>query len=474
MLAVRLRAAASARRHARDVSTTIAPVTAEELRARDPSLVIPAPVVSVVRNRRGTFNLERHLRESLGMSMDVPRNERVLAIAQQLFKKGHKWTDAAASVSHQPPNERLMPEVAFIGRRRSGKSRMIRCLLGTRNVTRYPSLAGQHKNVMNFYSVGRGCMRIIDTPGWGWVQDSEAVQRKWQNAVLALLQHRPMLKRIYLFADPRSTGFTERDATMLEWLTMNAAPVTLVVSKADKWLTGVMNRDRKNLSMEENYQSLLRAIRAMKDSLDLPAARDVPVLITSAKMAQGIGEMIYDITSHACRDLADSDLYLEDVGRGMALGPAESSETAVVPAETHDTGAVLSPCSFLPPLQCPEGFFYDPTVNRSIGDTKLILRTQPRKDGGALAMKPDWQAMSADHPLKGTQLLRRYFPTLAEDYMRRNHAALNPTVKAEVEQKFGFKVPKEVADKFLTPDEKEVRRQRALAALRSGKPMADL
>eukprot|EP01062_Namystynia_karyoxenos_P059748 TRINITY_DN51170_c0_g1_i1.p1 TRINITY_DN51170_c0_g1~~TRINITY_DN51170_c0_g1_i1.p1 ORF type:complete len:539 (+),score=143.94 TRINITY_DN51170_c0_g1_i1:70-1617(+) len=481
-----------------------AAAAAAELLRRDSSLLLPGPApppeedpplgprVGVGRRR---FRAEYYLRELAGQHQQLPRDERLLRLAAQVWRRRRLWVGSAGSVDYFPLQDPHTPEVAFIGRRLVGKTSMLRRMLGS-NAVKSAEMPTA-KCLMNFFHVGES-FRLIDTPGAGWTKATQAEQGRWQNAVLALARRRPGLRRVYLFADPRPSGFAQRDTQMLEWLLLHRVAVTLIVSRTDWFLRPGAVHKLAGKSPEDCHQELLLLIDQMKHRLDLPGAAELPVLITSARGCQGVGDLMFDIVAHCASDLPDEDLYIDafrgrtalarqqerrapraavasGAGGDAAVAAAEGAGDALLLTDQEEGGALqgasaggitLSPCRFLPPVECPEGFFFEKSF---AAGGRLGGRVRPRRDSTEVAtMTEAEEAATEGHPLRGTRMLRKYFPALADDYLRRNHADLKPTAKAEAEQYFGMPLPSELREKYLTPDEREARRQQELRRVRAG------
>eukprot|EP01059_Diplonema_ambulator_P006807 TRINITY_DN16404_c0_g1_i1.p1 TRINITY_DN16404_c0_g1~~TRINITY_DN16404_c0_g1_i1.p1 ORF type:complete len:395 (+),score=80.61 TRINITY_DN16404_c0_g1_i1:106-1185(+) len=348
------------------------------------------------------------------------------------------WEDAAANVAFQVEGWNDLPEVAFISRSFTGKSYLLRKLFSPRLKIAQISSEPGNKNQMNFYRIADS-LRLIETPGFGYTAETLKVQQQWQAATLALYKTRPNMKHLYLLVNPKFRGITERDRSMVEFLNMYKIPFTIVVTRADRILDGRLVKELREMEQEERYEVLLKYINEMKKAADAP---DVPVIVTSAAKGEGLGQLIYDIVARAFADVPTKSLYMENVTQRRAPTPQP-------PTAPDDFTSLITQTTWLPPAGLPSGFFYAPTTD--------IAKKLPKREGSSLAMltPEDEAARDEDHPLKGNPLLVKYFPTLAETYLRKNHASLNPLVKPKAERYFGMPLPTELHMKYSTPEEKE-------------------
>eukprot|EP00756_Hemistasia_phaeocysticola_P025715 Hpha_TRINITY_DN16018_c3_g6::TRINITY_DN16018_c3_g6_i1::g.118210::m.118210 len=430
---------------------------------RHPWLQLPSGGLRGV-GRRQRWDAVHSLRQLTGGVDLQGRDERLIRLTHQIWRGRRQWLDSASRVDYLPKSDAVIPEVALIGRRMVGKTTLLSRTVGERHVRG----GAKDAEVMNFYSVN-DCIRVIDTPGMGWARAGAGEQARWQNAVVAMVHRRPQLRRLYLLADLRVKGFTERDRSMLECLLHLRAPVTLVVSMADKFCRESEFRGQTT-DTEESQERLLHEIHKLRESLEVGGARELPVMVLAALRSQGVAEWMYDVVANCYSHLPSRRLELElvrgdlRIARGErkgALGAPPASAGVLMPSESDL--AVLSECKYLPPMDCPEGVLRDPTLGT---DRKF----PPVGDRGAVAMMGEEEEaeMVNVHPLHGTEVLRKYFPALADDWLRRNHAGLNPTAKVEAERYFGLRLPGGLREKYMTPDEREARRRRELERLKQG------
>eukprot|EP00754_Rhynchopus_humris_P050776 Rhum_TRINITY_DN9147_c0_g1::Rhum_TRINITY_DN9147_c0_g1_i1::g.31840::m.31840 len=386
-------------------------------------------------------------------------------LAQQLWGRTSRYEveheGCACNVAFEPVGHTL-PEVAFVGKRDVGKSHILRQILSPQGVriAKESSQPG-NQSMINFYRVANS-FRIVDTPGMGYTRESMAVQHRWQNAVKALAVLRPQLRHVYLLVEAKYKGVCERDACMAEFLQMNKIPFTIVMTRTDKIIGERAEQHQRlvHMSREERYSLLTQNIKKMQEETD---TQHIPVILTAAmEGGKGLGALMYDITSRVTSHLPDSQLSLRHIERSLAhikrIAPTEASnrehgEWALTesdnPEVTVDCDAshlITTQTEFLPPEDYRQAFFLDAGLQaRPTGERSSVKMLTEREE----AMQND-----AYHPLIGTGVLKKYFPTLAEDYLHKNHAEYDPSVKPKAEKYFGMPLPVDLRMKYATPEEK--------------------
>eukprot|EP01064_Diplonema_japonicum_P006812 TRINITY_DN14639_c0_g1_i1.p1 TRINITY_DN14639_c0_g1~~TRINITY_DN14639_c0_g1_i1.p1 ORF type:complete len:441 (+),score=70.05 TRINITY_DN14639_c0_g1_i1:140-1462(+) len=390
------------------------------------------------------FNARKELAKIRGELKIKSRGEMLVNLAEVIWGtcSTASWEDSAANVTHEIKGWESLPEIAIIGTSFTGKSTLLRELFAPRkHISDKSSLPG-NKSQINFFRVANS-LRLLETPGYGYTAETLKVQHQWQNAVLCMVKTRVNLKHIYLLCNIKPKGFTERDRSMIEFLTLHGVNFTIVVTRADRFLSGFHNNGLLAMSAEERYEKMLKFVHDLKREANADKAS---VIITSAKDGQGLGHLMYDFTARAFDTTPTEELFIENV--------TQTRRQEVVEHEGGEGGednftSLIKPSTWLPPAHLPEGFFYS--------HAHAVAQRVPKRESTAIAMlTPEDEAASDNyHPLKGNPLLKRYFPTLAEIYLRQNHADLNPTVKPKAEEYFGMPLPTKLHMKYSTPEEKE-------------------
>ncbi len=130
----------------------------------------------------------------------------------------------------QAPPEAL-PEIAVAGRSNVGKSSLLNRLLNRRNLAKTSNSPGKTR-ALNYYQVGRG-FYLVDLPGYGYAQRSQAERSRWAELVDGYLTDREALKGIVHILDARHDP-TSQDLEMLRWLLGFRKPFLVVATKTDK------------------------------------------------------------------------------------------------------------------------------------------------------------------------------------------------------------------------------------------------
>ncbi|KAJ9463825.1 putative GTP-binding protein EngB [Diplonema papillatum] len=411
---------------------------------------VPSPVIrpyqpvtnppSIKRGRavRTRFCARKELLALRGRESAKSRNLRLLDLAAQVFSGTNArkvtWEAAAANVAYRP-SEVLLPEFAIVGKRNCGKTSLLKLLLAPSYVHLEKSSAPGNHQMINFFNVNH-TLRLVETPGYGFTRETLKTQHRWQNAVMSLVMSRPSLRHIYLLTDVKPSGFTERDKSMVEYLAAQKLSFTQVVTCADVFHSPRFSEKLKQLDDEERHAKFLEILQAFKHET---ASEHVPTIVTSAQMAQGIGELMYDMVARATAEVPDEKLHMEDV---------QAPSAVIAPSTTTQ----ITETQWLPPAEVPQGFFFDNSLSLS--------RKVPKNEKVRLAMMTEEEeAADAPHPLAGTPEMERFFHTLAEDFLQRNHAHVNPSVKPRAEAYFGMPLPTQLKMKYATPEEKDKWRQ---------------
>lgn len=139
------------------------------------------------------------------------------------------------------------PEVAFLGRSNVGKSSLINCLLGRKNLARTSSTPGKTRGI--FFYLVNGSFYLVDLPGYGYASVSKSVRRNWVMLIEGYLQTRRMLCGCVHLIDARHPP-TEDDLLMKQWLNYYRVPQLTVATKADKLSRGALTSRLKMLHGE--------------------------------------------------------------------------------------------------------------------------------------------------------------------------------------------------------------------------------
>ena len=132
------------------------------------------------------------------------------------------------------------PEVAIAGRSNVGKSTLLNRMAARKALARVSKTPGRTRGLVLFdlelrlHATGtRQRLRLVDLPGYGYAQVSQAERRAWQTLVEGYVQQPRPLGLVLVLVDARRELAAE-EMQLLEWLTSLNIPRHLVVTKADK------------------------------------------------------------------------------------------------------------------------------------------------------------------------------------------------------------------------------------------------
>jgi GTP-binding protein len=133
--------------------------------------------------------------------------------------------------SHRNLPEPDLPEIAFAGRSNVGKSSLINCLVGRRNLVKTSARPGKTQS-LNFFLVD-GRLRLVDLPGYGFARVSHETRSSWQNLIAGYLERRVNLACVVVIIDLRHE-LKEQDRALVDWLRHQGRSFMVVYTKADK------------------------------------------------------------------------------------------------------------------------------------------------------------------------------------------------------------------------------------------------
>lgn len=128
-------------------------------------------------------------------------------------------------------------EITFVGRSNVGKSSLVCALTRNRKLAIVSKTPGRTRAI-NVFEVKRGRW-IVDLPGYGFAVGPKKERDYWPAMIGRFLTHRPDLARVYVLIDAER-GPGEIDFAVIDWLTKNAKPFRVVMTKVDR-----LNRSRQ-------------------------------------------------------------------------------------------------------------------------------------------------------------------------------------------------------------------------------------
>ncbi len=141
---------------------------------------------------------------------------------------------ASAALASQFPQDNGF-EVAFAGRSNSGKSSAINTLCQQRGLAHTSKSPGRTR-LINFFALDTE-RRLVDLPGYGYAEVSEAQRQHWRELIGEYLRRRRSLRGIVLMMDVRHP-LTEVDQLLLGWNKAHQTQTHILLTKADKLSRG--------------------------------------------------------------------------------------------------------------------------------------------------------------------------------------------------------------------------------------------
>ncbi len=162
------------------------------------------------------------------------------------------------------------PCVVFSGKSNVGKSSVINCLLGRKNLARVGSAPGKTTNV-NYFLVANKVW-FVDLPGYGYAKVPQSERERWGRLLEDFFAEPDRITMGVQIVDGRHKP-TELDCMMNELFESCGCPRVVVANKLDKL---------KKSEIEPNL-ALIRSTLALED--------DVPLMFFSAEKRTGRDEL---------------------------------------------------------------------------------------------------------------------------------------------------------------------------------------
>ena len=122
-------------------------------------------------------------------------------------------------------------QIAFAGRSNVGKSSMINCLLGKKNLARISSSPGKTRSI-NFLLINSR-FYFVDLPGYGYAKISKTEKQRWKLLTESYLVDNHNLKALIHIIDSR-IGLTTLDKEMIAFTAQIQLNAIIVATKVDK------------------------------------------------------------------------------------------------------------------------------------------------------------------------------------------------------------------------------------------------
>jgi GTP-binding protein len=135
-------------------------------------------------------------------------------------------------------------EIALAGRSNVGKSTLLNRLAGRKGLARTSKTPGRTRGLvmfsLRFRRGGNAAtdapvdeLRLIDLPGYGYAQVSQAERRSWQPLIEGYTRTRRALALFVILIDARR-GIEDEERQLYEWLGTENVPAQIVFTKVDK------------------------------------------------------------------------------------------------------------------------------------------------------------------------------------------------------------------------------------------------
>lgn len=180
--------------------------------------------------------------------------------------------------SQLPKSDRA--EVAFAGRSNVGKSSLINKLVERKALARVSAVPGKTATI-NFYRVDG--INFADLPGYGYAKVSKGEKLRWSELIEGYFAQVRDLRLVVSLIDMRHAP-SKLDVDMVNFLIDSEIPFVIALTKADK-LSKSQREERLCAFMDE-----------------IPCARDIHIIQTSAQKGEGIEALRNAIAEAASED----------------------------------------------------------------------------------------------------------------------------------------------------------------------------
>ena len=169
--------------------------------------------------------------------------------------------DIVVGVTSKIP-ETTMMEVAFAGKSNVGKSSLINALINRKSYARTSSQPGKTQTI-NYYNINDS-MYLVDLPGYGYANASEAIKAKWGKMVEKYLKSSHSLEQIFLLIDIRHNP-SANDVMMYQWIISNGYRPVIIATKMDKL---------KRSQIDKHVKEIKIGLGMEKDDLLIPVSSE--------------------------------------------------------------------------------------------------------------------------------------------------------------------------------------------------------
>lgn len=125
-----------------------------------------------------------------------------------------------------------IPQVAFVGRSNVGKSSVINCLTGRKNLVKASSKPGKTREI-NFFFINSK-IYFVDLPGYGFASMSQKGALKLNKHLAWYLRDFELRPKYTAIIIDANVGITDFDKQMIEILDESGHNVIVIANKVDK------------------------------------------------------------------------------------------------------------------------------------------------------------------------------------------------------------------------------------------------
>ena len=163
-------------------------------------------------------------------------------------------------------------QIVFAGRSNVGKSSTINALVGKRNFAKVSSRPGKTVYV-NLFDAD-GAFWLIDLPGYGYAQTSEAEKRRFSTLINEYFDSQSsVISKLYIIVDIRHKP-TDDDILMIDFARRMNISFAVIANKSDKIKSSSVNDQVKLIA---DVLKLDKEVPVFVFSAEKPVNRDVIV-----------------------------------------------------------------------------------------------------------------------------------------------------------------------------------------------------
>ncbi len=167
-----------------------------------------------------------------------------------------RYVTSAVKPDQYPEGD--LPEIAFIGRSNVGKSSLINSLCRMRGLAKVSRSPGKTQTI-NFFEVEAKATRddevlrdqffLVDLPGYGFAKASKEDKKRWAEFIRLYITRSERLRQLFLLIDIRH-DLMANDREAYQWLKALGAPLSIVLTKADKVSSTIAAKQRAAISRD--------------------------------------------------------------------------------------------------------------------------------------------------------------------------------------------------------------------------------